>query len=144
MVRHVSATCIHQVSNRPCWDYNFKGLCIRQLCNYKHACLKCGLAHPFAYCTHVVNQSYANTPSSVLTVNYNVVRPIRQDVHRAQQSFWRPPFLIRGPRPVINRFPVIKFPPQYNAYIILFSFRSFNKPFGCMVSCFYSHKYFGV
>jgi hypothetical protein len=52
---------------------------------------------------------------SVRTVNYNAVRPIRQDVHRAQQSFSRPPFLNRGPRPVINRFPVIKFPPQYNA-----------------------------
>ena len=58
-----------QLSFRSCWDYNFKGLCIRQLCNYKHACLKCGLAHPFAYCTRVVNQSYANTPSSVRTVN---------------------------------------------------------------------------
>ena len=104
-----------QVSNRPCWNYNFKGLCIRQLCNYKHACLKCGLAHPFAYCTRAVNQSYANTPSSVRTVNYNAARPIRQDVHRAQQSFSRPPFLNRGPRPVINRFPVIKFPLQYNA-----------------------------
>ena len=104
-----------QVSNRPCWDYNFKDLCIRQLCNYKHACLKCGLAHPFAYCTCVVNQSYASTPSSVRTVNYYVVRSIRQDVHRALQSFPRPHFLNRGPRPVINNFPVIKFPLQYNA-----------------------------
>jgi hypothetical protein len=77
-----------QVSYRPCWDYNFKGLCIRQLCNYKHVCLKCGLAYPVAYCTRVVNQSYANTPSSVRAVNYNAVR----DVHRAQQSFSRPPF----------------------------------------------------
>jgi hypothetical protein len=35
-----------QVSYRSCWDYNFKGLCNRQLCNYKHACLKCGLKKP--------------------------------------------------------------------------------------------------
>ena len=34
-----------------CYDFNFKGLCKRNNCLYRHVCLKCNFPHPAINCT---------------------------------------------------------------------------------------------
>ena len=48
-----------QSSNRKiCYDYNFKGICVRRNCFYMHICLKCRQIHSALNCNRFVNTSY--------------------------------------------------------------------------------------
>lgn len=91
--------------NRSCWDYNYKASCTKQICFYRHACLKCGLAHPFAYCTQASIQSFYQRSSTSSS------RPVRQFVPRYNQST-RPPLNKPATRLIAPRFPSLRPPMQ--------------------------------
>ena len=38
-------------SAKKCFDYNFKGICLRTVCSYLHRCLRCSSNHPQGYCS---------------------------------------------------------------------------------------------
>ena len=40
----------HDTLVKPCFDYNFKGICHKLNCIYKHSCMKCSLMHPAVAC----------------------------------------------------------------------------------------------
>lgn len=44
-----------------CFDFNYKGACLRPYCSYQHSCLKCNNPHPVQSCkttTHQYNSSF--------------------------------------------------------------------------------------
>jgi hypothetical protein len=53
-----------------CFNYNFKGVCHRFNCIYKHNCMKCSLVHPAITCLrfHRINgyQTLDNRPRTIL------------------------------------------------------------------------------
>ena len=54
-----------QKSKFHCYDYNYKGRCLKSVCIYKHNCLKCQMKHPSIHC---------------LSLNANQVNPnVRQN-----------------------------------------------------------------
>lgn len=55
-----------------CFDYNYKGFCLRLPCGYKHLCLKCNGNHPIIGC-------YQNAPYI-------------QSLQQTETSRFRPPF----------------------------------------------------
>lgn len=69
-INHVQQTSStsHTV-NKPCYDYNFKGVCTRMNCIYSHSCIRCSQFHPLMYCT---NYSYnKSNPRSSVTSHYS-------------------------------------------------------------------------
>jgi hypothetical protein len=62
----VSNAVVHDNLTKPCFNYNFKGVCHRLNCIYKHNCMKCSLVHPTITCLrfHRVNgyQTLDNRP----------------------------------------------------------------------------------
>lgn len=76
--------------SRPCYDYNFKGLCQKQYCSYQHKCLKCTLNHPVCKCRFSDNNQASQNVSNF--------RPNRQNrmpvAAKAQQNTPR----LMGPR----------------------------------------------
>ncbi|VDI57159.1 Hypothetical predicted protein [Mytilus galloprovincialis] len=51
-----------------CYDFNFKGVCNKRNCQYRHACLRCGSDHSVARCRRFMdNEVY--TGQSMLTRN---------------------------------------------------------------------------
>ena len=57
---------VHDNLTKPCFNYNFKGVCHRLNCIYKHNCMKYSLVHPTITCLgfHRVNgyQTLDNRP----------------------------------------------------------------------------------
>jgi hypothetical protein len=41
----------YRPSVNKCYNFNFKGICERNPCNYKHVCFKCSGNHPVSLCT---------------------------------------------------------------------------------------------
>ena len=102
----------NQTANGYCWDFNFKCFCTRQNCFYRHVCLKCGLAHPFAYCQQNPNR---NTNTHFNRPQFSgSVRSIRQAPPRPQQNVLRAPPAIQAPRQNFSRFPILRLPRQSN------------------------------
>ena len=105
-----------QINNRGyCWDFNFKCFCTRQNCYFRHACLKCGLAHPFAYCQQAINKNINRTNYN-RPQTYGSIRHTRQNLTRPQQNFIRAPPVNQPPRPKVDRFPMLRLPGQPNLY----------------------------
>lgn len=51
-----------QKSKLHCFDYNYKGRCIKPVCTYKHTCMKCQMKHPSIHCFNINgNQVNAQT-----------------------------------------------------------------------------------
>ena len=104
----------YQINNRGyCWDFNFKCFCTRQTCFFRHACMKCGLAHPFAYCQQSTNKNINRTNFS-RPQDYGSVR-YRQNLIKPQQNFIRAPPVYQPPRQKVDRFPLLRLPGQLNS-----------------------------
>ncbi|VDI02982.1 Hypothetical predicted protein [Mytilus galloprovincialis] len=50
------------VSNK-CYDFNFRGFCNKRNCQYRHACLKCGLDHSSLRCRRFMDNEIDTDPS---------------------------------------------------------------------------------
>lgn len=55
-------------SSKPCFNYNNKGTCSRQQCNYQHACQKCFGPHPKKVCPLPKTDTPSNPSHSIKTV----------------------------------------------------------------------------
>ncbi|CAC5416279.1 unnamed protein product [Mytilus coruscus] len=70
-VQQTSSYTSHTV-NKPCYDYNIKGVCTSMNCVYSHSYRGCSQFHPLMYCT---NYSYnKNNPRSSVTSHYSAPR----------------------------------------------------------------------
>ncbi|KAK3092498.1 hypothetical protein FSP39_003641 [Pinctada imbricata] len=56
-----------------CFDFNYKGLCSKPICNYQHLCMKCSKSHPMMNCRvqtsnrqdpKTFRQEYKHTPTT--------------------------------------------------------------------------------
>jgi hypothetical protein len=70
--------------SRPCYDYNFKGLCQKQYCSYQHKCLKCTLNHPVCRCRF----SKDNQASQNFRPNRQNLWQLPQKPSRTHQGLW--------------------------------------------------------
>ena len=50
IAKGVSNAVVHDNLAKPCFNYNFKGVCYRFNCIYNHNCMKCLLVHPAIIC----------------------------------------------------------------------------------------------
>ena len=51
----------YRPSINKCYNFNFKGICERKPCNYKHVCFKCSGNHPVFLCTPGMGQGNSVT-----------------------------------------------------------------------------------
>ena len=51
----------YRPSVNKCYNFNFKGICERKPCNYKHVCFKCSGNHPVFVCTPGMGQGNSVT-----------------------------------------------------------------------------------
>lgn len=80
------ASTVSQQSTNICFDYNYKGNCIRPVCDYPHSCIRCHGNHPVSQCplalsypqsqTRVINTRFNNQAIPKL-VNHQAFAPIR-------------------------------------------------------------------
>ena len=63
------------VSNK-CYDFNFKGFCNKRNCQYRHACLKCGLDHSSLRCRRFMDNEIDTDPSRY---NRNDIAPFQNN-----------------------------------------------------------------
>lgn len=48
-----------------CFDYNYKGICTKVACSYRHTCLKCNMQHPSIHCNNNVGYGPPNPQAHV-------------------------------------------------------------------------------
>ncbi|VDI08867.1 Hypothetical predicted protein [Mytilus galloprovincialis] len=59
-----------------CYDFNFKGVCNKRNCQYRHACLKCGFDHSASRCRRFMDNEIDTDPSRY---NRNDIAPFQNN-----------------------------------------------------------------
>jgi hypothetical protein len=59
----------YRPSVNKCYNFNFKGICERKPCNYKHVCFKCSGNHPVFVCTPGKFSNSIVAPTMARTLN---------------------------------------------------------------------------
>jgi len=65
-------------SRYACYDYNYKGICTKAVCSYRHICLKCQLQHPSIHCNNNLGFGPPNPQAHVQQIRgqFNRALPI--------------------------------------------------------------------
>lgn len=74
----------HSSSIGKCYDYNYKGNCVRNGCTYVHSCLKCNQAHPSVWC---INSSRGQALAHQFRLPSNTSNKIRAQFPTPRRPF---------------------------------------------------------
>ena len=102
-VSSTMSTVVNQSSVNKCYNFNYKGICDRVPCIFKHVCFRCSGNHPFYSCAsqNVVNPTFRPraTPSRVPQFAYR--QRVQGPVGFRPQRQFGPRYL--GPRQFANQ-----------------------------------------
>ena len=91
-----------------CYNYNYKGICERNPCFYKHVCFRCSGAHPFLSCPQNTTNQYLRPRAPIESFSVRNaprmqhIRPRFPGYSFRAQGQTGPRYL--GPRQVANKY----------------------------------------
>lgn len=98
LVNHHQSTQ-SSVSGHKCFDYNYKGNCLKSNCQYSHSCICCAGMHPVISCNQTKLQSYTQNGQRTSQSSFRT-NPISSSMSytianhsfglQSQQQQWRP------------------------------------------------------
>lgn len=98
LVNHHQSTQ-SSASGHKCFDYNYKGNCLKSNCQYTHSCIRCAGMHPVISCNQTRLQSYTHNGQRTSQSSFRT-KPISSSIPyttanhsfglQSQQQQWRP------------------------------------------------------